>query len=102
MRTFLAIVLLFAASSHSVAHKPQPQSGHTNEILVVRFSPDDAQLISYSAGDGRLILWDVETGNLRWMAKTEFIQKADEKFNLEAFWWNEDGRSILTKSENGT
>lgn len=33
------------------------QTGHTHDILEVRFSPDDSQLASYSAGDGRFILW---------------------------------------------
>jgi hypothetical protein len=86
----------------SAAREALVQTGHTHDILAVRFSPNDAQLISYSWGDGRLCLWDVSTGYLIWMAKTEFIQKATERYNLQEFHWSQDMQSIITKSENGT
>lgn len=101
MRTCSAMIILLAFAQPSIAQKLVPQTGHTNDILNVRFSPDDSQLISYSWGDGRLILWDVRTGNLLWMRKTGFIQIAEERSNLVDFWWSEDGRSIVTRSENG-
>jgi WD40 repeat protein len=78
------------------------QTGHTHDILKVKFSPDDKQLVSYSAGDGRFCLWEVESGRLIWMSKTGFIRKANENTNLEEFYWSEDGKFIVTKSINGT
>lgn len=98
---FLALLLLLFAHIFS-AQKSQFQVGHTHDILAVKFSPDDNQLISYSWGDGRLILWDVRSGYLLWMARTEFVQKANERYNLQEFNWSEDGKFIVTKSENGT
>jgi hypothetical protein len=99
--SLLTCLLLLVA--HVVRAQDAPfKTGHTSDILNVKFSPDDTQLISYSAGDGRLILWDVKTAYLLWMTRTEFIQKADERYNLQEFYWSEDGSSILTKSENGT
>jgi len=78
------------------------QTGHTNDILEVQFSPDDSQLVSYSAGDGRLILWDVKSGRQIWTVKTSFIRKAAESTNLKEFYWSRDGKTLVTKSINGT
>lgn len=78
------------------------QTGHTHDILEVRFSPDDSQLVSYSAGDGRFCLWEVKTGRLLWMTKTSFIRKGNESINLKEFYWSEDGGFLVTKSANGT
>jgi len=78
------------------------QTGHTHDILKVKFSPDDRKLISYSAGDGWLCYWDVKTGQLLWKSKTEFIRKAEERANLEQFGWNEDQTLVYSKSQNGT
>ncbi len=46
----MALIFLLATAPPSIAQKPVPQTGHTHDVLVVRFSPDDAQLISYSWG----------------------------------------------------
>jgi hypothetical protein len=97
---FTFLFLLFAQTIS--AQTSQLQAGHTHDILAVKFSPDDSQLISYSWGDGQLILWDVKSGYLIWVAKTEFAQKATERYNLQEFYWSEDGKFIVTKSENGT
>jgi len=78
------------------------QTGHTHDILEVHFSPDDAQLVSYSAGDGRFILWDVKSGRQIWTRKTSFIRKANENTNLKGFYWSTDGKTLVTKSANGT
>ena len=78
------------------------QTGHTNDILEVHFSPDDSQLVSYSAGDGRFILWNVKSGRQIWMSKTSFIRKANESINLKEFYWSKDGKTLVTKSVNGT
>lgn len=102
MKTLCLTLLLLVFAQIISAQKSQSRAGHTHDILAVKFSPDDSQLISYSWGDGRLILWEVKSGYLLWMAKTEFVQKADERYNLQEFYWSEDGKFIVTKSENGT
>jgi hypothetical protein len=102
MKKFLLTCLLLLFAQVIAAQKSQFPVAHTHDILAVKFSPDDSQLISYSWGDGWLILWDVKSGYLLWMTKTEFVQKADERYNLKEFHWSEDGKFIVTKSENGT
>ncbi len=102
MKTLFLTFLLLLLTQIISAQKSQFQAGHTHDILAVKFSPDDSQLISYSRGDGRLILWDIKSGYLLWMTKTEFVQKANERYNLQDFYWSEDGKFFITKSENGT
>lgn len=102
LKLLVAVVLLSAAVTGAPAQKPEPQTGHTHDILAVKFSPDSKQLVSYSWGDSRLILWGVSTGRLLWMAKTSFVRKAEEHANLEQFSWSADGKWLVTKSENGT
>jgi WD40 repeat protein len=102
MKTLLLIFLLLLFTHFIFAQTSQFRAGHSHDILKVKFSPDDSQLISYSWGDGRLILWNVKSGYLIWMTKTEFVQKADERYNLEEFYWSDDAKFIVTKSENGT
>ena len=103
MKGFISLCLLLFTFSYVVsAQSVFFQTGHTHDILQVKFSPDDKQLISYSAADGRLCLWEVGSGRLLWMTKTGFIRRADERINLNEFYWSQDRRSILTRSENGT
>jgi WD40 repeat protein len=102
MRVILLTCLLLPLARSVPAQEYLFQTGHTHDILTVKFSPDDRQLASYSAGDGRLCLWDVGSGRLLWMTKTEFVQKADEYYTLREFNWSKDGRTFVTKSENGT
>jgi WD40 repeat protein len=78
------------------------QKGHTRDILHVKFSPEGKQLISYSAGDKQLCLWNVNCGELLWMSPTECVQKLNEDYNLKGFYWSKDSRFILTVSENTT
>lgn len=102
MRKLLPAFVLALLCQINSAQEVRFQTGHTHDILKVKFSPDDRQLISYSAGDGRLCLWDVEKGHLLWMTRTEFIQKGTEYYNLQEFYWSKDGRFVVTKSHNGT
>src|SRR5215467_6775917 len=98
---FLSLFFLLLVQSGS-AQRPQPAAGHTHDILEVKFSPDATKLISYSAGDGWLILWDVKSGRLLWKTKTEFIQKADEYYALRCFAFSPDQNLIASGSGNGT
>ncbi len=102
MRSLFFAFLMLLSTQLGAAQNSQYQTGHTHDILAVKFSPSDSQLISYSWGDGRLCLWDVSSSQLLWMAKTDFIQKAYERSNLKEFYWSEDGKFIVTKSENST
>lgn len=96
----LTFWILFAF--HAATEQQHPfQTGHTHDILKVEFSPDDSKLISYSWGDGWLCYWDVKSGQLLWKSKTSFIQRADERYNLEDFGWSEDSGLIYSRSENG-
>ena len=98
---FLSFAFLFLLKIVN-AQEVYFQTGHTSGISEVRFSPDDSQLISYSADDGYLILWDVKSGKQLWIRETGFIRKEKEKINLEAFLWSKDGKTLVTKSANGT
>lgn len=102
MKILLTLLLLAFSQIGSAQRQLEFQTGHTNDILRVRFSPDDSRLVSYSWGDGWLCYWDVRSGQLLWKSKTSFVQKADEHSNLEDFGWNQDQSLIYSKSENGT
>jgi WD40 repeat protein len=99
---FFLTLLLLIPTQLSSAQVVSFQPGHTHDILNVKFSPDDSQLISYSAGDGRICLWEIKTGRLLWMTHTDFIQNGREYYNLEQFYWSQDERFVVTKSHNGT
>ena len=101
MKTILLFILLSLPGVVN-AQKTKSTAAHTHDILAVEFSPDDTQLLSYSWGDGWLILWEVRSGYLIWRTKTELVQRATERSNLQAFYWSEDSQFIITKSENGT
>ena len=103
MKKFLFIIFVLLLSSQSFyAQDISFQTGHTHDILKVKFSPDDSKLVSYSWGDSCLCYWDVNNRQLLWKAKTTFIQKANERYNLVDFGWNDDQSLLYTKSENGT
>jgi WD40 repeat protein len=78
------------------------QTGNTHDILEVHFSPDDEQLVSSSAADQRLILWNVQSGHQIWSRDTGFIRRSNEGINLKEFYGSEDGKSLATRSMNGT
>lgn len=98
---FLTFALLLFSQSFA-AQDIFFQTGHTNDILEVKFSPDDNQLISYSAGDGWFCLWDVKSRRLLWKTETSFIRKANERINLKEFYWSKNGEFLITKSVNKT
>jgi WD40 repeat protein len=101
MRSFLLLLLLLSFARLGAAQEVFFQTGHTNDILEVRFSPDDTELLSYSAGDGRMCLWEVRSGRLLWMTETSFVQRGEEAYRLDKFYWSDDGR-LFTTSANGT
>lgn len=102
MKIIFALSLIALCGISAFEQTKAKTAAHTHDILAVKFSPDDSQLISYSWGDGKLILWDVKSGYLLWYTRTEFVEKADERYNLQEFYWSADGKSIVTKSENAT
>jgi WD40 repeat protein len=93
MKTTCLLILLFSAGVVD-AQKTKWAPAHTRDVLAVKFSPDDTQLLSYSGGDGWLILWEVRSGYLIWRAKTELVQRATERSNLQEFFWSQDGQFI--------
>jgi len=99
MKTLFLAFLLFSVVRLTLA---QEFAGHTHDVLRVKFNPEGTQLISYSAGDGWLCLWEVKTGRLLWRTKTEFIQKADEYYTLTSFTFSPDQHLIASASANGT
>ena len=97
----LALLFLFLLTIASSA-QTKFQAGHTHDILKVKFSPDGSKLVSYSWGDSWLCYWDVRSGQLLWKRNTTFIEKADERYNLEEFGWSDDFSLLYSRSENGT
>ena len=102
MRTIFLIILLVFPAVGGLAQDYRFQTGHTNDILKVKFSPDDSKLVSYSWGDGWLCYWDLKAHQLVWKSKTGFIERAYEHPNLEDFGWNKDMSLLYSRSENGT
>lgn len=101
MKGLLQLFVLTVVCQSGSPQELRFQFGHTNDILKVKFSPDDTKLISYSAGDGWLCYWDVTTVRLLWKSKTEFIRKTEERANLDQFGWNEDQSLVYSRSQNG-
>jgi WD40 repeat protein len=102
MKTLVLAFLLLLFTQPLLADDSPSWTGHTHDILEVKFNPDATQLISYSAGDGWLCLWEVKSGRLLWRSKTEFIQKADEYYTLTSFAFSPDQKLIASGSGNGT
>jgi hypothetical protein len=102
MKSLFLIFFLLLVTPCLSAQNSQSKLGHTHDILRVKFSPDTTKLISYSAGDGWLILWEVKSGRLLWRSKTESIQKGDEYYTLTCFAFNSEQNLIASGSGNGT
>jgi WD40 repeat protein len=96
----LTVPLRAVAQNAGVAQDPI-QAGHTHDVIAVKWSPDDERLISYSAGDGYIRMWEVKSARLLWSARTAFIQQKDEYYTLTNFAWDPDQRLIASGSENG-
>ena len=79
------------------------QKGHTSDIIEVKWSPNDRLLLTYSAGDGFLNVWQMPQGTLLTSIEDSAIKiKPKERHALRAFAWSDDGRLIATGSENGS
>lgn len=98
---FLTLLLLLPAQ-FILAQDSSSKVGHTDDILKVKFNPNATKLISYSAGDGWLCLWEIKTGLLLWRTKTESIQKANEYYTLTSFAFSPVENLIASGSGNGT
>lgn len=101
MKIFNWCLLLCALAQPLLAQESRPV-GHTHDILEVKFNADATKLISYSAGDGWLILWEIKSGRVLWQSKTDSIQKGDEYFTLNCFAFSSDETRIVSGSGNGT
>lgn len=102
----LFVILLAAAApaqDQGAASLPL-QKGHIRDVLEVLWSPDDKLLLTYSAADTYLNVWEMPEGRLRWGVDVWRLvkEKPDERHSLRAFAWSDDGRFIATGSENGT
>ncbi|HKO44433.1 MAG TPA: PQQ-binding-like beta-propeller repeat protein [Pyrinomonadaceae bacterium] len=97
---FFLSILLFVGPTF--AQSSDSQAWHTNDISEIKFNEDASKLISYSAGDGWLFLWDVQSGRLIWRNKTGFIQRGDEYYTLTSFAFSHDEKFIASGSGNGT
>lgn len=102
MKALLLICIVILCRPSISAQRSPSDSGHTHDILEVKFNSEAMELLSYSAGDGWLILWDVKSGQIIWRTKTEVIQKADEYYTLTCFAFSPDRRFIASGSGNGT
>jgi WD40 repeat protein len=106
----ICAALLFSSSSLSritaqtdEASRLPLQTGHTNAILEVRWSPNDKLLLTYSAADGFLNVWQMPQGKLLSTIEDSAVKvRGDDKRALRAFAWSDDSRLIATGSENGT
>ena len=79
------------------------QKGHTHDIIEVKWSPNDKLLLTYSADDGFLHVWQMPHGKLLTSIEDSKIKlKGDKKLALRAFAWSDDSRLIATGSENGS
>lgn len=102
---FIILLAAAAAAQESGANRGHTlQKGHTDAVLEVQWSPDDKLLLTYSAADTYLCVWEMPEGRLRWSADVWRLlkEKSNEKNALRAFAWSDDGRFIATGSENGT
>ena len=108
MRAGALLVFLLTWSNHSPAQNLDPlqlplQKGHTLAILEVRWSPDDKLLLTYSAADGRLLVWQMPEAKLISSSVDSTARVKDStKRALRAFDWSHDSRLIATGNENGT
>ena len=103
MKNFLLLFFTVLFFAHvSSAQETFFQTGHTSDILEVKFSPDKSRLVSYSAGDGWIYFWNVADGRVLWRRKTGFIRKANEYYTLTSFAFSPDRKFIASGSGNGT
>src|SRR5688572_9612847 len=82
MKLIVSFLSVFLFAALAVAQSSDSQAWHTNDVTEIKFNKDATKLISNSAGDGWLFLWDVQSGRLIWRNKTGFIQRGNEYYTL--------------------
>ena len=108
MRVYALLLFLLSWSNHSFAQNADPlrlplQKGHTLGVHEVRWSPNDKLLLTYSAADGRLLVWQMPEAKLIATIIDSTVRVKDStKRALRAFDWSHDSRLIATGNENGT
>ncbi len=78
------------------------QTGYNNDVTELKFNAAKNLLVSYSAADGRIYLWNIADGRVLWRRETDFIQKANEYYTLTSFAFSPDQKFIASGSGNGT
>lgn len=100
MRALLTPLVLFAlilpSQDRTVA------AGHVRDTNAVLFNADSRRLLSYSFGDGWLILWSVDDGKVLWQSRTGAVQKGYEHYLLTTFAFSPLEDRIVSGSDNGT
>lgn len=103
MKKVLFLIFVFSCLfQSSQAQENSFQTGHTHDINEVKWSPDDTKILSHSAGDGSLRLWDAATGRLLWMTNIDVIKINKKLATLITFDWSPDQKLIASGSYNGT
>jgi hypothetical protein len=102
MKLIVFFLSVFSFAGLAVAQSSDSQAWHTNDITKIKFDKEATKLISYSAGDGWLFSWDVQSGRLIWRNKTGFIQRGNEYYTLTSFAFSADENYIASGSGNGT
>ena len=100
MRAVLLPVVIFG-----LVLSPQDRTiapGHSHDINSVLFSANARRLLSYSSGDGWVILWNVDDSRVLWQSKTDAVQKGYEHFALTTFAFSPLEDRIASGSDNGT
>lgn len=93
-RGLLAALLILTGMGFQKAPTPVVpvlQTGHSNSVLAVRYSPDGKQLVSAGV-DGNLILWDTGSGKM-----VRYLALPGERFS--ALDWTPDGKSVIAATE---
>lgn len=106
-RIFLCVLacglFTFVTAQPEDAARLPLQKGHTHDIIEVKWSPNDKLLLTYSAADGFLYVWQMPHDKLLTaIEESEIKLKGDKKRALRAFAWSDDSRLIATGSENGS
>lgn len=94
--SYLLFILSFAGLTFG--QSSDSQAWHTTDITEIKFNKDATKLISNSAGDGWLFLWDVQSGRLIWRNKTGFIQRGDEYYTLTSFAFSPHETTLLREA----
>jgi WD40 repeat protein len=90
----IAVLLLFSTAAHSQKPELVVETGHTEWVDSVAFSPDGRTLVSGS-WDNTIKVWDVNSGT-----ELRTLAGGTEKVNSVAF--NHDGRTVASGSFDNT